>query len=321
VIAANDAVRNAKAYCLTATSHTPYIAASGTCHQSDESISEAEYKSRKSDQTNDLTTPPATPIASSGTAAEQPPAQSAAVATEKPRQDGFASKAAPALPEPEPEVVVPRAARSGLEPIPDSARAVSSGSAFFVAGEGHLITNHHVVEGCAWIGLMADGGLHPAIKLADDRGLDLALLKTDFEGDGIAVFADQQPEIGEDSYVAGYPMLDKLWSLNFTDGIISSQSPLGEPRLLQTTAPVQHGNSGGPMFDASGHVIGVVVARLADRSAENVNFAVKGDVAAGFLAQSGVAAKIAARGTDLKASSIAKTARAIVVPAICFRNG
>jgi S1-C subfamily serine protease len=178
-----------------------------------------------------------------------------------------------------------------------------------------------VVEGCDWIGLMADGGLHTAVTLADSAGLDLAVLKTDFEGDGIAVFADQQPEIGEDSYVAGYPLLDKLWSLNFTNGIISSQSPLGERRLLPTTAAVQHGNSGGPMFDASGHVIGVVVARLADKTAENVNFAIKSEVATDFIARSGITPKVAARGTDLKASIIAKSAKAIVVPAICFKRG
>jgi S1-C subfamily serine protease len=116
-------------------------------------------------------------------------------------------------------------------------------------------------------------------------------------------------------------LLDKLWSLNFTNGIISSQAPLGEERLLQTTAPVQHGNSGGPMFDASGHVAGVVVARLADKSAENVNFAIKSTVATEFISQSGVSPRIASRSAELKPSVIARTARSIVVLAICFKRG
>jgi hypothetical protein len=74
------------------------------------------------------------------------------------------------------------------------------------------------------------------------------------------------------------------------------------------------------MFDASGHVAGVVVARLADKTAEYVNFAIKSTVVTGFIDQSGLAPRIAARGTDLKASAIAKNARSIVVPAICFKR-
>lgn len=311
VIAANEAARNAKTYCLTALSNTPYIAASGQCQQSDRPISEEDYLNRKSDQSSNLSTPPSQPIAAHAAPPNAPATQSAAAEPTPP----------PSLTKgkPQPEIEPP-SMRTDLASIPDDAKAVSSGTAFFVAKEGRLLTNHHVIEDCDWIGLMADGGLHTAVTVADSPKLDLAMLKTDFEGPAIAVFADQQPEIGEDSYVAGYPLLDTLWSLNFTNGIISSQSPLGEPRLLQTTAPVQHGNSGGPMFDASGHVVGVVVARYADRTAENVNFAIKSNVATNFMDQSGIMPKVAARGSDLKASAIAKRARSIVVPAICFKR-
>ena len=309
-IAANEAARNAKTYCLAGLSNTPYIAASGQCQLGDTLISESEYKNKKA-AADSLSSPPKTPIVAGRKSDPEPPAQSAAAAppssppaVEKPKQEQPVAKAAPQD-----------------TPIPDDARAVSSGTAFFIADHGRLLTNHHVVEGCDWIGLMADGGLHTAVTLAESLNLDLAVLKTDFEGDAVAVFADEEPEIGDDSYVAGYPLLDKLWSLNFTNGIISSQAPLGEKRLLQTTAPVQHGNSGGPMFDASGHVAGVVVARLADKTAENVNFAIKSTVVAEFIDQSGISPRTAARGADLKASAIAKSARSIVVPAICFKRG
>jgi len=162
--------------------------------------------------------------------------------------------------------------------------------------------------------------VHPAVALADDADLDLAVLKTDIESNSVATFAEQSPDIGEDSYVAGYPLLDTLWSLNFTNGIVSSQSPLGAPQLLQTTAAVQPGNSGGPMYDASGRVIGVVVARLKDQSAQNVNFAIKGTVASRFVAQAGVTPKVGSRGKDVKASAIAKSAKGTVVPALCFKR-
>jgi S1-C subfamily serine protease len=330
IIAENEAARNAKTYCLTTLSNTPYLASSGKCQEGDLVISESEYKDRKSNQANNLSSPPSTPIVEASAAGAEPPSQSAAVSpvpapmpAAKPKQQSAVEDPNPFSsdsPDSQPGNAE-RSARSGLSPIPDNAKAKFSGTAFFVADQGRLLTNHHVVKDCDWIGLMSEDGLHPAVKLADSPSLDLAVLKTDFEGNAVAVFADQQPEIGEDSYVAGYPLLDKLWALNFTNGIISSQSPLGDPSLLQTTAAVQHGNSGGPMFDASGHVIGVVVARLADKSAENVNFAIKSEVATDFIARSGLTPKTAARGDDLKASVIAKSAKAMVVPAICFKRG
>jgi S1-C subfamily serine protease len=311
LIAANEAARNAKAFCATALSSTPYIAASGQCQRGDVSISESEYNYKKAAMSDSLSSPPKTPIVAGGEADTDRPAQSVAAApppaspsTETPKRKEPVTKSAPRD-----------------TPIPDDARAVASGTAFFIAGQGRLLTNRHVVEGCDWIGLMAEGDLHTAVTVAESSKLDLAVLQTDFDGNAIAVFADEAPEIGEDSYVAGYPLLDKLWSLNFTNGIISSQAPLGEERLLQTTAPVQHGNSGGPMFDASGHVAGVVVARLADKSAENVNFAIKSTVATEFISQSGVSPRIASRSAELKPSVIARTARSIVVPAICFKRG
>jgi S1-C subfamily serine protease len=91
------------------------------------------------------------------------------------------------------------------------------------------------------------------------------------------------------------------------------------PELLQTTAAVQHGNSGGPMFDASGHVVGVIVAKLKDDAAENVSFAIKAKIATAFMSDAGVSPKLASRGADQKASTIARAARSLVLPAVCFQ--
>jgi serine protease Do len=204
---------------------------------------------------------------------------------------------------------------AGAEPA-NSRATFASGTAFFVAPHGALLTNHHVIEGCRWIGIISDGALHPAVPVADNADLDLAVIRSDLDNDSVAVFAAQTPVIGDDNFVAGYPLLDKLWSLNFTNGIVSAVSPAGDQELLQTTAAVQHGNSGGPMFDASGHVAGIVVPKLKDEAAENVNFAIKAGIATAFLSAS---PQMGSRGEDEKASAIARTAKALVLPAVCFR--
>ena len=74
------------------------------------------------------------------------------------------------------------------------------------------------------------------------------------------------------------------------------------------------------MYDASGRVIGVVVARLKDQTAQNVNFAIKGTVAARFISDAGITPKVAARSKEMKISSIAKSAKGMVAPALCFKR-
>jgi S1-C subfamily serine protease len=309
-IAANEAARSAKTYCLSSISSTPYIAASGTCQPSDQSISEDQYRSAKEDQVKSLSAPPAAPVADqpkTEIAAADPPVASPGIGKSPRAED-------------QPVATPVALGGKGLPVIPSDAKIVAAGTAFFVAPHGMLMTNHHVIEGCRWVAIAgADGNFHSAVAVADSERLDLAVLRTDLENDGIATFAARSPDLGDDNFVAGYPLVDKLMSLNFTQGIISADSPLGDEELLQTTAAVQHGNSGGPMFDASGHVVGVIVAKLKDDAAENVSFAIKAKIATAFMSDAGVSPKLANRGTDQKASTIARAARSLVLPAVCFQ--
>lgn len=128
--------------------------------------------------------------------------------------------------------------------------------------------------------------------LAADAQKDLAILRTSLNPERVVKFREQAIALGEDVMVAGYPLQDLLSGMNFTAGMVSATSGLGgDPNLLQMSSPVQPGNSGGPLLDAVGHVVGVVVAKL-DAIAvarasgdipQNVNFAVKGEVARSFL--------------------------------------
>ena len=110
-------------------------------------------------------------------------------------------------------------------------------------------------------------------------------------------------------YALGFPYSGVLsGSVNFTSGNISSLSGIrNDTRYLQFTPPVQPGNSGGPLVDGEGHVLGVVTGRLADIEVlkasgplpQNVNFAIRGELAKSVLKANNVEPKVAQGGHDL----------------------
>jgi serine protease Do len=168
------------------------------------------------------------------------------------------------------------------------------GTGFLISTTGHILTNRHVVAGCA--ALAADG--LPATLIAQDAIFDLALLKVEpSTNDSPASFAADPARLNSDVTVAGYPLPDLLGGLNVTRGSVTSLKGLGGDGInMQISAPVQPGNSGGPVINAAGQVVGVVVAKLDaaavaelyDDIPQNVNFAIRGEIAKLFLSQNGV---------------------------------
>ena len=111
-----------------------------------------------------------------------------------------------------------------------------------------------------------------------------------------AQFAEKPARLNSDVTVAGFSLPDILGGLNVTRGSVTSLKGLGGDGInMQISAPVQPGNSGGPVINGSGHVVGVVVAKLdaqyvADRTGDipqNVNFAIRAEIAKLFLYQNG----------------------------------
>jgi serine protease Do len=170
----------------------------------------------------------------------------------------------------------------------------SSGTGFVVSENGHVLTNAHVVEGCTV--LKFDG--YNATVISDSSDFDLALLQVDgLPETGVAQFSPSPARLNSDVTVVGYPLAGILSGLNVTRGAVSSKMGLGgDVSGMQITAPVQPGNSGGPVLAADGEVIGVVVSKLnaqviADATGDipqNVNFAIRGEIAKLFLFQHGV---------------------------------
>ncbi len=218
----------------------------------------------------------------------------------------------------------------GLPPAGE--RPASSGTGFIVA-EGRLLTNNHVVADCGRIvARNAAGARVPARVVATDRRRDLALLAVPAEVGPALAFRDG-PAVrrGESVVTYGFPLSGLLSSgPTLTTGDISALAGLRDnPANFQISAPVQPGNSGGPLLDSQANVIGVVVSKLnAAQVAEmtggdipqNVNFAVKGTEALVFLRANGVQPRTAgSTGPDKRAFEIGDVANSSTVYIQCFR--
>ncbi len=207
-------------------------------------------------------------------------------------------------------------------PAPASAQADSTGSGFRVA-RGAIVTNHHVIDGCSRLRVNGTA----AQVLGSDARSDLALLGVTLPGPSASLRA-QRAAVGEPVAVAGYPLRGLLSGFNMTTGSLSSLSGLGgDTRYLQITAPVQPGNSGGPMLDSAGNLVGVVVsklnavkmARITGDIPQNVNFAINVNVLRAFLDANSVDYATASSGAAIPTTVIAEKARGFTVLVECWK--
>ena len=139
-----------------------------------------------------------------------------------------------------------------------------SGTGFFVAPD-LIVTNWHVVSGCRQ-GIYVrypDQNSFAAGVVGQDSANDLALLRAGTSGLAVVAFR-LAPRLGEAVATYGFPYHGILSSSgNFTLGNVTSMTGMGDDsRFLQMSTPIQPGNSGGPLLDMSGAVVGVVVAQL-----------------------------------------------------------
>lgn len=195
----------------------------------------------------------------------------------------------------------PPASPPAAAEVPPVKRSVSTGTGFLITASGHVLTNAHVVDGCTSADVGAAG---PGAIVAIDERNDLAMVKLLTPPSGIepVTFARDSAPLAATVAALGYPLQGYLaTSLNFTVGNVSSLAGMGgDTSRLQITAAVQPGNSGGPLVNDRGHVVGVVVAKLdALKMAiatgdipQSVSFAIRSEAARAFLAAHGVAISI-----------------------------
>ena len=208
---------------------------------------------------------------------------------------------------------------------------VGTGSGFVVTPRGHVVTNNHVVDECNETRVKSRG--LPSVvapRAFVDPNNDLAILVAPNPPQEIARFRSGPPaRQGDQAVVFGFPLYGALASQgNLTVGVVSALAGLrDDSRVLQISAPVQPGNSGGPLLDMSGNVVGFVTSKIdAVKVAEaigdipqNVNFAIKASVVRGFLDSHDVNYRTESSDRILSAADVADRAKQFTVLVECWR--
>ncbi|MBT5861197.1 MAG: trypsin-like serine protease [Alphaproteobacteria bacterium] len=183
-----------------------------------------------------------------------------------------------------------RPTRGGL--VSTNLEIVATGTGFVITDDGHVITNNHVIAGCSAVRVRTGSQqtVDAEVRAAEPDS-DLALLMApDLRVADTAAFrAGRGIRPADDVVVIGYPLfgaelVTSTEAIVTTGAVSALAGPGDDRRIMQITAPVQPGNSGGPLLDGAGNVVGVVVAKLdAILVAEaigdipqNVNFAIQG---------------------------------------------
>jgi len=195
---------------------------------------------------------------------------------------------------------------NSVEPSP-ALLPKSTGTAFFISGDRYLLTAAHVVEGATRIVVHSLGVKLPATLIKADSTNDLAILEVEViknldeliypllshRNAALPLAASRSVHLGDSIFTIGFPKANVQGTEpKLTKGEISSLSAIqNDPRHFQISAPIRPGNSGGPLVDLSGNVVGMVTSRLGDiptfqatgSPPQNVNYALKSSVIVAFL--------------------------------------
>ena len=225
-----------------------------------------------------------------------------------------------------------------------------SGSGFFVSKMGHIITNAHVVQNCKKVTIGDNANKQvPAELINTDSSNDLALLKLStlemasaeskslIQKLGIVVvplaskglLRSEDVRLGEKVLVAGYPFGDVFSNtIKVTSGIVSATRGSGDDSgQFQLDAAVQPGNSGGPIYDSGGNIVGVVISQLDKLKMakaigslpENVNFGIKASTVRQFLTSSGLPSKKSERTEEKSTEQLAEIAQSQALMVMCLQ--
>jgi len=163
--------------------------------------------------------------------------------------------------------------------LPEDNKVVpaGSGSGFFVSSDGHIITNHHVINGCNTTKVSFQGNQVDAQILAVDKMNDIAILKTNIKPNSIFPISNEDVSLLEDVVVAGYPLGKKVSSAIKTHkGVVTALAGAGDNYSnFQTDASINAGNSGGPIINQKGNIVGIAVATWVEEGVQGVHFGIK----------------------------------------------
>jgi hypothetical protein len=190
--------------------------------------------------------------------------------------------------------------------------AIGFGSGFFVGEEGYFVTNAHVVANSSKVFVLHSGQKMKATLVAVDEKEDLALLRVPSDVPGLEIWSSEI-DVGQDVFALGFPNPEiQGLEIKVTKGVISSQKGiLDDVKQYQIDAAIQPGNSGGPLCDASGKLLGVVTAKLNYKAVasnagdlpQNVNYAIKSIRVLTMLNSKGVSTKTSKQLGNVKSAT------------------
>jgi V8-like Glu-specific endopeptidase len=225
-----------------------------------------------------------------------------------------------------------------------------TGSGFFVSKLGHVITNAHVVKGCNRVTVGDNANKQVSAEVVNTDGSnDLALLKlsslkmASAESKSLiqklsivvvplaskGLLRSEDVRLGEKVLVAGFPFGDVFSNtIKVTSGIVSATRGAGDDSgQFQLDAAVQPGNSGGPIYDSGGNIVGVVISQLDKLKVakaigslpENVNFGIKASTVRQFLISSGLPSKKSERIEEKSTEQLAEIAQNQALMVMCLQ--
>ena len=173
----------------------------------------------------------------------------------------------------------PKKEKPKIKSSPDDNKVVpaGSGSGFFVSSKGHIITNHHVIDGCNTTKVSFKGNQIDAKILAVDKMNDIAILKINIKPESIFPISNEDVSLLEDVVVAGYPKGKKISSAIKTHkGVVTALAGAGDNYSnFQTDATINAGNSGGPIVNQKGNIVGIAVQTWVEEGVQGIHFGIK----------------------------------------------
>jgi hypothetical protein len=198
----------------------------------------------------------------------------------------------------------------------DTEEREATGTAFVVEPGGVLVTCAHCVRGGTQINVHLGGKVLPAKVVSFDSQRDLALLKVEAAAlPCIAMQESEQVQLGQEVRVVGFPLSDVLGeSVKITRGTIAGIVDRKDGKLFQIDASVNPGNSGGPLVDSQGRVVGIANSLLVGEAIDRVGFAIPAGEALKLLRRQGIQVAPASSATALDGPELARR----VTPAVAL---
>ena len=168
--------------------------------------------------------------------------------------------------------------------------AAASGTGFFVTKAGHLVTNHHVVEACNAVKVNFKNRETETVIIAVDKANDLAIIKANITPNKIFPVSDKDVSLLQDIIIAGFPLgKDISAAIKTHKGSVTALAGFNDNYSnFQTDATINQGNSGGPIMNQKGNIVGVAVATWVEEGVQGVHFGIKSSTLKTFAKANGI---------------------------------